>query len=437
MSLAYQTALTNGISGAMQTSNALTDQAAAMKTHAKEDGFTTAGAWYMTMAQVSYAINSLSQNISPSIQKTATEAQYGDGNTIWFKAGSMIDTAINSSGLATQPSGGAVGDQSAAWTLIMKEMGTTPWAGTPGQSVVNWIITDNSGEPVIIRVKNMADRMVTLGMMVIAAVGAALGVYNDPVSNGIADVAVAVVTGGTGIVAKAALLGAIKPFLDMAEFVAQISMGFFLMCSIYLPMVPFIIFMGQVLNWMINVVEGVAAAPFLGFAHFDTDGEGLGSKTEYGYIFMLQSFMRPTMLVLGFMFACLLLEVIGGYLMQIYPTVIANVQMDSMTGFFSILGFIAIFMVLMVGLINTSMTVTYLLPDAIFAFIGAHNSATADVGRNEASKMEQAGLGGAAISRQGNPMALDKQGASSRRKPEPEPGPKPDSVGPAGSGRGE
>ena len=58
---------------------------------------------------------------------------------------------------------------------------------------------------------------------------------------------------------------------------------------------------------------------------------------------MLQSFMRPVMLVLGFMIASVLLEAIGGYVTQIYPLVLANVQMDSISGFFSILGFSALF----------------------------------------------------------------------------------------------
>jgi hypothetical protein len=62
--------------------------------------------------------------------------------------------------------------------------------------------------------------------------------------------------------------------------------------------------------------------------------------------------------------------------------------MDSMTGFFSILGFIAIFFAIMAGLVNTCMTVMYILPDAIFSFMGARNSATADIGRNEAGNMK-------------------------------------------------
>jgi conjugal transfer/type IV secretion protein DotA/TraY len=50
--------------------------------------------------------------------------------------------------------------------------------------------------------------------------------------------------------------------------------------------------MGQILEWLTSVMLGVIAAPFLAFAHFDTDGEGLGQKTQHGYGFMLQSFIR-------------------------------------------------------------------------------------------------------------------------------------------------
>jgi hypothetical protein len=158
--------------------------------------------------------------------------------------------------------------------------------------------------------------------------------------------------------------------------------------------------MGQVLNWLITVVEGVAAAPFLAFAHLDTDGEGLGHKTQYGYTFMLSSFMRPVMLVLGFVFATILLEVIGGFVTNIYSLVLKDIQIDSMTGLFSVFGFIAIFLVIIVGLTNSAMSVTYLLPDAIFAFIGAHSSATAQVGRNEASNLRSGAAGGFGVSNQ-------------------------------------
>lgn len=107
--------------------------------------------------------------------------------------------------------------------------------------------------------------------------------------------------------------------------------------------------------------------------------------------------------------------------MAVYPVVIANIQMDSMTGFFSILGFVAIFYVIMVGLVNSCFSVMYLLPDAIFAFIGAHNSAASQTGRHEADNVKNAVGGGVAISRQGQ-ARLDKVGAANRRKAKDDPG---------------
>lgn len=410
----YQNSLTVAIAGTMQQTNALTDAAKAMQQHAQEDGFVTAGAWYMTMAQTSYQMNSVAQNVSPSVGKTVDPPSPSGGASIWLTAYDMVQYGNKSaSGDAAFPT--SSGGSNAAWKLIWKNMSNAGGCLVPGQKMVDCLITESSGEPVMIRLKNMADHMVDLGMIVMIATGGAIGVLNDTAANAIADIGLAVVSGGLGNIAKAAGLGSLNVVLDLVKFVAQISIGFFMMASIYLPMVPFVIFMGQVLNWLITVIEGVAAAPFLSFAHLETEGEGLGQKTQYGYTFMLQSFMRPVMLVLGFMTACLLLETIGGYILQIYPVVVANVQMDSVTGFLSIIGFTAVFFVIMTGIVNSCMTVMYLIPDAIFAFIGSHSSAMAQVGRDEAHKLLNETAAGTAISRQGQ-SHIDRQGAAGRRK---------------------
>lgn len=416
----YQAKLTNAIAGAMTSTNALSSAAQAMRQHAKDDGFVTAGAWYMTMAQTSYAMNSMVQNSAPTILSGAVPSDPDSGYSVWIKADEMISYAEKDAAVNKHLPNSATSGPDAAWKLIMNEMDGSLFPLISGQGIVNSIITESSGEPVMIRIKNLADKFVSVSAGVITAVAAVMGYMNDSLIGKIGKLSGI----GTGVMAAASV------WLDMIKFVAQLAMGFFLMCSIYLPLIPFVVFMGQVLNWLITVVEGVAAAPFLGFAHLDTDGEGLGHKTQYGYTFMLQSFMRPVMLVLGFMFACILLEAIGGYVMQIYPTVIANAQIDSVTGFFSILGYIAIFMIIMVGLVNSCMTVTYLLPDAIFAFIGAHSSATSQVGRDEARNMKDGALSGAGISRTMQPHGLDKQGARDRMKPDASPG--SSGVGPSG-----
>lgn len=205
------------------------------------------------------------------------------------------------------------------------------------------------------------------------------------------------------------------PWLDTILFVCQMSLGFFLMCSVYLPMVPYIIFMGQVLEWVASVMLGVAAAPFLAFAHFDTDGEGLGQRTQYGYTFMLQSFMRPILLILGFILSSAMIEVSVYYLTASFSFALADAQIHSVTGIFSMLGFIALYMTLAVGMVNTSCSLMYLIPDAIFRFMGA-DTVGMGFGRETGQHAQGAALAGAGASRSMGNKSAKSKGAKDSEK---------------------
>ena len=94
------------------------------------------------------------------------------------------------------------------------------------------------------------------------------------------------------------------------------------------------------------------------------------------------------MLVTGFIIASKLTDVVGGFLMQAYPVMIANVQMNSFTGFFSIILYLIFFGVLSVSVINSCMSVMYIIPEAIWHFMGANVSQTTQVGRDTARTTE-------------------------------------------------
>lgn len=383
ISRAYKGNLTNAVAGAMSATSALPEATQQMRQQATLNGFTTAGAWYMTMSQTSYMMNQLTQNISPLIAQSATTPHPDE--SVWRTAYALIKNGESATENRAIVSARSSSSDSGAWKAMMTFMD-----GDIGLSFVEAFTSESSGKPILMRTKDIADAGIGIASSVITAGGALMGFYEDSIAGKAASL--------TPV--GAALGGAAKPWVDMMIFVSQLIFGFFLMASLYLPLIPFIIYMGQILNWLITVVEGVAAAPFLGFAHLDTDGEGLGHRTQYGYTFMLASFMRPVMLVLGFVFACILLEVIGGFVTNIYSWVIRDVQIDSMIGLFSVYGFIAIFLLIIAGLTNSSMSVTYLLPDAIFQFIGAHSSATAQVGRDGAQAMTGSVLAGAGVSRE-------------------------------------
>jgi conjugal transfer/type IV secretion protein DotA/TraY len=400
ISVNYRAQLVQNMSAVMQGLDMSSSIKSAMVQSAQQDGFTTAGAWYTTMASMSYAVNSLAEGTGASI-RTQAQAPNTASDSIWSAVYSQINAVEQGSQINTTAGGAQTGDSTAssAWKLIMSNVAGDPRFGailsSPGQAFVNWLITDNSGQPVILRMKNVGDNMVAAATAVITATGAVEGA-TDGAENSWAKKLAGAATLGVSDTAAGAVAGAIKVWTHYVTFVCQIAMGFFLMASLYLPLIPFIVFMGQVLNWLLNVIEGVAATPFLAFAHFDTNGEGLGQRTHYGYTFMLQSFMRPVMLIFGFVVASKVLEVIGGYFMSVFPMVLANVQMNSLTGFVSILGYTAIFMVICVGLVNSAMSITYILPEAIWRFMGADSSGTVQVGRDTATTAAHSTVAGIA-----------------------------------------
>jgi hypothetical protein len=77
--------------------------------------------------------------------------------------------------------------------------------------------------------------------------------------------------------------------------------------------------------------------------------------------------------VIGFIVSAAMIEVSIRFLTMTYSFAIHDVQVHSLTGIFSIFGYCALYMILAVGMVNTSCTLMYLLPDAIMQFMGVQS----------------------------------------------------------------
>ena len=364
---------------------------------AKNYGFVSAGSFYTAYANSSYAIKGAGDS-DGMVDVTVNKDNHTD--TVYTSTMNYYEAARTKTSVAGSKPGDSDSEQG-AFRLLKDKM------GFGSDNLINIFIRHDNTAPALVNIKNTADNVVTFAGVGVTAIGAIEGLMNKSV--------VGLVAGLTPLGAGAE--GAIAPWLEMAKFVMEIALGFFLMCSIYLPLVPYIVFMGQVMEWLVSVMEGVAAAPFLAFAHFDTDGEGLGQRTSHGYSFMLQSFMRPVMLILAFVLASAMIEVSIYFLTATYGFAVADAQVHSITGIFAIFGYCALYMVLAVGLVNTSCSLMYKLPDAIFEFMGVRAVGT-QFGRDTAGNAAQTFLGNAAIVRSGTGgMPKAKSGQSADPKP--------------------
>lgn len=246
-----------------------------------------------------------------------------------------------------------------------------------GQGIAMWFletITNNSGgegmvNPVIAS-KVIGDHLLATSSTIIAA-GWLAGPASFMIEKTPAGRALDVVKKGAKKVQKAvgadkkdSLVGRIASMVLMA----MVVLG--LIFAVYIPLIPFITWYTALLSYFSSVVEGLVAAQVWAFSHLNSDGEGMGQKTERGYIYMLNMLLRPSLMVMGFFFASSISVLLGTFLFQEIGTAIANAQGNSFTGPMTIFGIIVAVMLMLLTLIQTVFNLIYEVPDRTIAWFG-------------------------------------------------------------------
>ncbi|EBM5322447.1 conjugal transfer protein, partial [Salmonella enterica] len=125
-------------------------------------------------------------------------------------------------------------------------------------------------------------------------------------------------------------------------FLLIILLGVSFSLSIYLPLVPFIFWLSAAANWIVSVLVGATGGSLWAATHIGTEEEK-GSRSAYGYIFLIDAQIRPMLMVLGFAFASLVIVAIGTLLNMLFGPVIANVQTNSITGIVTLVGLLMVY----------------------------------------------------------------------------------------------
>lgn len=142
--------------------------------------------------------------------------------------------------------------------------------------------------------------------------------------------------------------------------------------AVYIPLVPYIIWIAVILAWVIAVVEAVIAAPLWMLSHVSGEGEGIATGAgEAGYKFVAAVFLRPTLSVISFFVASLVVMAMADVINTSFMEMVKKVQSDSMTGMFTLVGFIGVYTGLCSMLINKSFGLTLTLPSSILSGLAA------------------------------------------------------------------
>lgn len=333
-------------------------------------GWFGAGAWYSTLAQAQNALNDAMKNFEIKVEKPglsgealngrakdmlkAYEASYKAAAGAATSGDPWQDAFDTGFGLSNQTGNLSLGQR------IATEFLQTVSGGTGGAGQMNPIVT----------LKNVGDYLMVSSQAII---------FGAPLAKGWTGVATAV---GEGVASEVAgsdslpskLLGALSNIASALTGMVMAAMGAIFvvgaLLSIYIPFIPFIQWMGGLIQYVSIFFEGLLGAPIWAFAHLDAEGEGMGQRTERGYLFLLNMLFRPFLMVFGFVLAAAILPLLGTLQAILFVPAISNVQGNSVTGLASIFFLIAVFGLLNVTMIHGLFNLITLLPDQVIGWVG-------------------------------------------------------------------
>lgn len=145
--------------------------------------------------------------------------------------------------------------------------------------------------------------------------------------------------------------------------------------SYYLPALPWILWTGAIIGWLILVVESLCAAPFWAVGIMVPEGEGMtGQHGRQGVMLLLGILARPVLMLMGFFAAMVIMKVIGQFIGSSFLIFYGSATTDRLPSIFAL----AAHTVILTGVLVVSShkifgLITY-LPENVIRWIGGGQS---------------------------------------------------------------
>lgn len=349
----------------------------------KSEGWFALGSWYQTLAQANNKIGNSASAKGSAFGASVSQSPVTDDYLKLAMSAYMAQKSVTdntNAGILTAKSSyesNEIKDAGSFFGYIF---------GVMGQDMTNTFIsyTENDSGMVnpIISMKNLGDRLIVGAETAFVTYGAAKAISSGA-NNTIFGWVANKFTGATA--ALKAIVDFVGPYV---AFMLIMLIGAGITLSIYIPLMPFIIWTAACINYLIIVGEGIFASALWAFSHLLGNGEGMGQKTAHGYIFLLNLMFRPILMVGGFLLGGGIVVIGGTLINKMLPAAIGNAQFDSFTGIATIIGFILIYCSLQVTVVGSSFGLINIVPDQVINWVGGHASST--LGREASDKANHA-----------------------------------------------
>lgn len=151
----------------------------------------------------------------------------------------------------------------------------------------------------------------------------------------------------------------------------------------YIPFLPFIIWLGNLIGWIVLIVQGLIGIP-LWIISFLRDADDFVGKTGQGYMLVLEAFLRPSLMILALFFAFNLMiptiDLLNFFFLFVGKSIYSNTS--SFYVIFYYIFMIVIYAVLVNKIVMLLLNLIEQIPNKILLWLGSNiNSVLGNLGK--------------------------------------------------------
>lgn len=358
---------------------ALTDQAIQ---NMKATGWIGIGAWYSTFAEVNAAMADATKVEIHFSPPTTTDSEYVEALAAFRKSLTQLAARGQDPGSTdAEMSAGSLATRLIKRAFCENNTGNLSIGQCFVGAGMSAVYQDSGGNGLvdpIIASKNFGDYLMTgAETLLVVASGLEIAMSTaDAAKDTIAGKTAGFFTGGLSDVAIGALKAVGKVAVRIIYFFMMPLFVVGLGLAVYLPLVPFIAWFSGVLTWFAAFVESLIASPLWSMVHLEGEGEGMGRRSQHGYLFLANMLLRAPLMVIAFFVASAGTRIGGTILYFLFSSAVANAQGNSVTGLATIVGLLIIFAGLNILVVQMMFNVVHVIPDQVIGWLGGNVSAT-------------------------------------------------------------
>ncbi|HJN37796.1 MAG TPA: DotA/TraY family protein [Gammaproteobacteria bacterium] len=177
---------------------------------------------------------------------------------------------------------------------------------------------------------------------------------------------------------------AMELFLPLGSALMTVVFTTGVVLAVYVPFMPFLLFLFGAIGWIIAVIEAMVAAPLVAMGVTHPEGHDLLGKAEQALMLLLGIFVRPILMIIGLFFAIVLANIsmkllnLGFVfsLVSFYETLdtaAKDISGDAVLGFVYVVsttGVLTVYAYVVMAILEQVFSLIYQIPDRILRWIG-------------------------------------------------------------------